>query len=244
MDTGRSRRSIAFILLVGLFVLGRIITSSNPIYTLLEPVVQAMSSLVRPVLIADPRYVDAPEGLSQFELQRLEQENAQLRTQLDQPATDQAHLRANVTLRNLHGFNKTLWLDKGSRHMVRVGDVVLSEQTLIGRVIEVYDRSAAVQVITDPEFTMTVKTNKDLHGLLRVDHGSVIVDLLPSKEQTGQLITSDGLDGFTPADYVVGRLAQEFGQTSDVFGTYHVELPYNPNDITQVEIRLTGGDDT
>lgn len=242
MNTGRFRQSMAVVILVALFALGRVVTSSNPVYDLIEPIVQVAGRLTRPLVISSAQPVESDQEQWQLERQLLRHENEQLRLQLAAANTNRSTLAANITLRDVYGFDKTIWLDKGTQDGVEIGDIVLFEQTLFGQISQVYDTSAAAQLIIDPDFTMTVTVGDGLHGLLKIDHGSVVVDLLPSKDQFDQLIFSDGLDGRIPAGIAAGQLAQEIGQTGDVFGMYYVRLPYNPYDVTQVTIISSKGD--
>jgi rod shape-determining protein MreC len=82
--------------------------------------------------------------------QQLEVENATLRAQLDfVPGNTPRAITARVVADTGGAFFHSLLINAGARHFVRRGQAVVSHGGLVGRVVEVGDRSARVLLLTD-----------------------------------------------------------------------------------------------
>ena len=82
--------------------------------------------------------------------QQLEVENATLRAQLDFiPEAEPRAITARVVADTGGAFFHSLLINAGAQHFVRRGQAVVSQGGLVGRVVEVGDRSARVLLLTD-----------------------------------------------------------------------------------------------
>jgi rod shape-determining protein MreC len=223
--------------MVALFAVGRVVTDTNPLYRLGEPLLARLNALAA-ALDVSRAHTMSPSDVNAFELQTTQEENEQLRRQLALPDRVADSVAAEVTLRSANGFDKTVWINQGSQAGVTDSAAVLADGALIGLVERTYERSAMVRLVTDPTFRLTVASG-DLHGIMKVDHGSLIVDLLPSKDREGEAVISDGLDGVLPSGVPIGQLGPEFGDAGDVFGRYFVTVPVNPLDVQTVAVVKT-----
>jgi len=79
-----------------------------------------------------------------------------------------------------------------------------------------------------------------LHGILKVSWGSLIVDLIPSKQLSGRMFATDGLDGLSP-DVEVGQFDKRISDDSTVFSSYNVSLPFNVYDVDVLSVILGNG---
>ncbi len=233
MDERRLRLYVSII--VGLFLLagGRIALESNPVYEALEPVLAKLDSFASEVALVDDEAASANTSLSnQNEL--LEAENERLRSELG-VKLERKTQPAEVTRRELTGFAKAVWVNAGQLDGVAVGQTVVHKGTLFGEVEEVYDSTARVRTVLDPDFRATVVID-DQQGVLKVVHGSLIVDLVPTKMLAGRPVKTDGLDNQLEANLYIGTTDEEIASDSDVFGAYNILLPYSVFDVRFVEI--------
>lgn len=233
MDERRFRFHIAVILGLLLFAGLRVAADSNPVYEFAEPVLaplQSFSSDVR--LGGDP--ADTPNEAVRAENSTLRAENDQLRTALGL-ATDEPLVRAEVTRRDVLGFRKFVWVNVGTDDGVQHGQTVLHNGALFGTVRDVYGSSAVVQTILDPDFRATVRVQGE-QGILKVAYGSLLVDLIPSKDLAGGSIETNGLDSQHTAGVPVGRVGSLVSDAASVFGAYNVLLPYSLYDVDLIEI--------
>jgi rod shape-determining protein MreC len=141
--------------------------------SLFAPLQEAASAVTRPVV----GFIDALSDLAS-----LRRENETLRNQvaeLEQQAqqfdsikSEYEHLQelnnlevpgelptvvARVQSPGASSFDLAVWLNKGSDDAISVGDAVVDEQGLVGRVDLVFDTSARVRLLVDPNFSVWVR---------------------------------------------------------------------------------------
>lgn len=238
MDERRFRLYVSTIAVLFLFTLGRVLTDTNPIYSALEPVIGWLDEISSDITLTQHETSTPNETLA-AKNSLLEDENSQLRKQLNVQEQDDT-VNAEVTRRDLLGFRKDVWVGAGKTQGVLVGQTVTVDGSLFGVVEEVFESSARIKTIIDPDFRATVSIGND-HGVMKIEYGSLIVDLVPSKELSGQTIVTDGLDAAVLANVYVGLLGAQVSDNSEVFGSYSVDLPNSIFEARFVDIHLEGG---
>jgi rod shape-determining protein MreC len=164
------------------------------------PIVAAQSFASRAVIPFERALSDAGAAVSGFvgsiaELERLRADNQSLRAQNDALTAENVRLReqltaaqqeaklgqiaatlpyetvpAQVIARDPAGFVRTLTIDAGSEQGVAVGNVVVAEQGLVGRVTAVYATYSRVLPITDSGSSVVATVQRTrasgiVHGL-------------------------------------------------------------------------------
>jgi len=107
------------------------------------------------------------------------------------------------------GDQSSYQISKGSEDGVRVGDVVVVEKILLGRVVSVDSFYSQVQLIGHPESSIPVKTSLRSVGLLNGGGGSILrlEQVLPSTPlEVGDRIFTSGLNSGYPADLYIGKV--------------------------------------
>lgn len=241
MDDQRLRLSVSVIVISALVALARVITHTNPVYDVIEPIVAPLEKLSSSLVSYSSSNVTGnDDAASKQRILELEDENSQLRNELALKNQTIQTTSAEVTRRDLTPYNQQVWLNVGAKDGVAEGNAVTAGGSLFGRVITVYDDSSVVELLTHPDSTTTIVVNSNLHGIQVIEYGSVIADLIPSESASGMLVQTDGLDGRYPAGIPIGILGAEITQTDNSYGQYAILLPYNPVDVRLVEV-LTGG---
>lgn len=123
---------------------------------------------------------------------------------------------AEVIAREGAPWSRTITLDKGSSHGVRLNAAVLSATGVVGRVIAVGPRASRVQLILDGQAGVGVRIERSrVTGILVGQPGmptAVTGDLgmkyVPSLADVvvGDVVVTSGLDRLYPAGLVVGRV--------------------------------------
>jgi rod shape-determining protein MreC len=156
------------------------------------------------------------------EIERLRQDNATLRADVDRLTLENVQLReaafgaqqsaklndvaltlpfatvqATVIARDPSNILATLVLGVGTDHGVKVGHVVVSDQGLVGRVSEVGSNYAKVLLITDPSSTLSALVEGSrATGIVRGQNGdSLTMDWILQTEavKPGDVVVSAGL---------------------------------------------------
>ncbi len=141
--------------------------------TLFSPVQRLATAVARPVA----GFIDGVSDIAGLrdEVDRLRRENAELRNQLLDVATlenqlaelqqindleppgELATITARITSSSPTGFDQIRWIDKGSDQGIAIGQAVLDEDGLVGRVDFVAAGSARVRLLTDPRLGVGVR---------------------------------------------------------------------------------------
>jgi len=140
--------------------------------TLFAPLQDMASAVTRPVV----GFIDALSDIASLreENETLRLDNEQLRAQLDQLASIEAeleHLRelneleapqnlptvpARIASLGSSTFDHVRYINKGSDDGISLGDAVIDERGLVGRIDLVLDRRARVRLILDPNVEVAV----------------------------------------------------------------------------------------
>ena len=177
------------------------------------------------------------------EIERLRADNAALRADVDRLTLENVQLReaafaaqqaaklgelaktlafqsvaAPVIARDPSNILATIVLGAGSEGGIKVGDIVVSEQGLVGRISEVGTNYSKVLLITDPSSTLSALVEGSrATGIVRGQYGdSLIMDWLlqTEKVRVGDVVVTAGLGlgdqlrSLYPKGLVVGRVVQ------------------------------------
>jgi rod shape-determining protein MreC len=193
--------------------------------TLFSPLQEAASAVTRPVV----GFIDALSEIASLreENEELRLENEQLSAQIQQYAALEAELAHLMEINDLDipgelptvtariespgssSFDKVLFINKGAGDGITAGDAVVDEQGLVGRVDLVFDNSARVKLIIDPNVTVNVRddlTNQT--GLLTGDNERLILRIFGAKDpvlENSVVVTSGSR---FPPGIVVGTVTE------------------------------------
>ena len=113
---------------------------------------------------------------------------------------------SRVKYRYVYEYSNTLTIFKGSKNNVNVGDVVLTNNGLVGIINKTYDYYSVVSLITNKKSNISVKIN-DAVGVLKMDEGKVVVTSINNYKNinVGDEIYTSGL-GNLPDNIYVGKV--------------------------------------
>jgi rod shape-determining protein MreC len=178
-----------------------------------------------------------------------EKEADNLRKELDlnQTLTSYEKLTANVITRSPDTWQDMLVVDKGSADGVEVNMAVMSQQGLVGRVIQVSKVSSKVELLTSTNqtqnhFPLRISSEGgDSFGLLnRYDEEkqAFVVNQLTGTAQLkkGDVVQTSGLGGNSPADLYVGTVEGETENKTGLNREVYVKPAAQMYDISVVTI--------
>ncbi len=149
------------------------------------------------------------------ELKKLAWENEALKDQLN--VEDSPVLGEDLFLVNIMGnpsdlTRSSVLIDRGSSQGVRVGDVILRGNVLVGRVQETLETRSVVSLATSPNMIITVfDLDSGTEGVAVGRYGMYVdmTRILPSEEiHMGDTVVTSGKDGLFPFGLVVGRVTE------------------------------------
>lgn len=193
--------------------------------TLFSPLQEAASAVTRPVV----GFIDALSEIASLreENDELRTENEQYRAQIQQFASTEAELQHLMEIHDLEvpgelpsvvariespgssSYDLVLFISKGAEDGISVGDAVVDEQGLVGRVDLVFDNSARVKLVIDPNVTVNVRDElTGQTGLLTGDNERLILRVFGADEpvQEGSVLVTSG--SRFPPGIVVGTVTE------------------------------------
>ncbi len=194
--------------------------------TLFSPLQEVASAVTRPVV----GFIDALSDIASLreENDALRLENESLRSevqQFDSVQSELEHLRelndvqvsgdlpsvlARIGSAGSSAFDLARWIDKGSNDGISIGDAVIDEHGLVGRIDLVFDGSARVRLILDPNVTVAVRdTVTNQAGTVTGNNEEALVLRVFDAEdpaRAGSVVVTAG--SRFPAGIVVGTIAE------------------------------------
>lgn len=173
-------------------------------------------------------------------------ENARLRKQLSETEgmlSQEKHL--DPTTYNLLparpiGISRYLKIDKGVSSGVKSGEAVVFNDNYIGKIVTVGEKSANIQLLTDPDSKVAAFSQGlegKAKGVLVGQFGSeILFDKILHEEKinNGDLVYSEGTEGFLPRGLILGKVSQVSEQETQIFKQAKVQPNFDIRDLELV----------
>ena len=163
------------------------------------------------------------------------QQNAQQASELAQLSgiyTRPLQLPGSVQLAGIVGIDNNplrhiFVINKGAREGVYVGQTVLDNAGIMGQVINVFDRTARIMLLSDKQHAVSVKIQRTGQRAILSgtgDSSSLELQFLPNTAdiQVGDKIVTTGLDGRFMPGFMVGRVSHVEHQNQQEFAQVQV----------------------
>lgn len=135
--------------------------------------------------------------------------------------TDQDLVTADVIARDTSGYLRYVIINRGARDGIAVGNPVINEQGLVGRVERAAATSAWVRLAIDQDsainaFLQNARAEGTVIGQLQ---GGLRMELIPQAAvvEPGDLVLSSGLGGTFPANILIGQITSVRRQQAALF---------------------------
>ncbi len=143
--------------------------------------------------------------------QELMDENKRLKNLLNLKETRRDIIAiAKVIKKGSNKFVKTIWIDKGLNDGIKINMPVITYRGLIGKVIYTADNFSEVILLTDPNFSASVRLERTRVEAVLSGTGLNICVLkyLPLEEEVliGDRLATSGTDGIFPEGIMVGAV--------------------------------------
>lgn len=145
-----------------------------------------------------------------MELERLKRQNRQLKEELDfVQGTNRETVTTGVVNYDPDQTRDAIRINAGGDHDIARGMPVVAQSALVGRVTDVSARTAEVVLVTDTTFRALAVVESGPEGILKGQiGGGLVLQQLPGDPdiETGDIVTTSGLDGTYPAGLLVGMV--------------------------------------
>ncbi|TSC63787.1 MAG: Uncharacterized protein G01um101493_329 [Microgenomates group bacterium Gr01-1014_93] len=186
------------------------------------------------------------------QLAQLLSENAKLRRNLsetqslvEQQETLDPRVYNLVSARPI-GLDRYLKIDKGFKDGIRQSQAVIFKDNFLGRIITVSEKSANVMLSEDPDSKLSAfSINKagKAKGILSGNFGSeILFEKILHEEpiEAGDLVYSEGTEGFLPRGLVLGRVSEVLSKETQVFKSAKIMSVFDLRDLELVFIIKEG----
>ena len=182
------------------------------------------------------------------QIEELQKEVTELKSTLDLNATlsEYSYVNATVVNRNIGYWYNSLVIDKGSKNGIREGDAVITNQGLIGKIINVSNFSSTVKLLTSDDISnkISIKITSDdgkYYGLLIgydiKENLYNIEGITDSNEiEEGDMVSTTGLTDYFPSGILIGTVSKVVKDEYDLNSIIEVEPSVSFDDISIVTI--------
>jgi rod shape-determining protein MreC len=165
------------------------------------------------------------------QVEQLTMENAQLRQLLDLRAQSAGPVKAvQVLYDTADPYARRVVVDRGQLSGIVQGSAVIDTAGVVGQVTRVYPLVSEVTLLTDRDQSIPVMNTRTgsrhvASGDPSTLGGSLNLKFVPSGMdiQTGDLLTTSGIDGVYPAGLHVGRVVRIDRRVESTFARVHAE---------------------
>jgi rod shape-determining protein MreC len=156
---------------------------------------------------------------------------------------------ARVSVRKMSGWWQQMTIRKGYNNRLQVGNGVIYNKGIIGRLINVDSRSAEIEIITNPNFRIVAHFENDTRPVTFQGNGidlggqpngivlDVPYDIVPKNGEHLQLITSS-LGGNFPHGMPIGSVYKLEGAEDGLFKTGKVVIDRSINEVLEVTLLI------
>ena len=138
-------------------------------------------------------------------------------------------------------YGKYIIIDLGAKNGIEKNQaVIVSGGILIGKIIEVFDNSSKVMLITSSDssinsITQTTRANGAVKGKYAT---GVKLEMINQNEELipGDLVITSGLESKIPKGLIIGKISNIEESANEVFKTAHLDLFVNFNRIEEIFI--------
>ncbi len=140
------------------------------------------------------------------------------------------------------GISRYLKIDKGLLDGIKIGEAVVFNENLIGKIILTQEKSSSVELLNDPDSKIAAFSQGlegKAKGILLGQFGTeIILDKILHEEkiQVGDLVYTEGTEGNFPRGLILGRVSEVSEQQNQVFKSAKVTPVFNISDLDLVFI--------
>jgi len=198
----------------------------------LQAKIQELNKRISTLTVANSQYLE------------MDAENKKLRDALNFLSTNNFKaVTARIIAKQVQvNDNSDLVIDRGSRDGLTPGlGVVNEEGIIVGKIVNVKDTSATVclTISSDCQLAAMIQNGTKTQGVTAGDLGLTIkMNYIPQLEKIaiGDMIVTSGLSDNIPRGLLIGKIAQVYNASNEVWQTATIEPLLNLDNLTIVSV--------
>lgn len=148
---------------------------------------------------------------------------------------------ARVNFRNPNNLYKRFFIDLGRKDGMKKNMIVLSGETLIGKIGKVYDDYSVIDMITGENFNVSAVTENNMLGIIKgndTEEGSLYFE--PNTFQdtinVGEKVYTSGISDIYPKGLYIGEIVEIDDTEGEIFRSIKVENKVDVLNLMEVLI--------
>ena len=151
-------------------------------------------------------------------------------------------INARIILKDPYHLYSSFLIDTGSNKGIKKGMLVVGENAIVGRIIDVYPSFSRVRTVESPRlsFGAVVRRTREL-GVVNGGRRGMTLSYLSinSDIKVGDQIITSGTTDITPAGLYIGSVTEVIKREKDEELEVRIELPRDLNRMENVRVILT-----
>lgn len=201
--------------------------------------------------IFEARFAAKENKALKDQLAQVISENASLQRRLSEVSSivTQEHFldpqKYNLIAARPIGLDRYLKVDQGVDHGLRVGQAVVYKDNYIGKLTQVLAKASSILLLTDPDSKLaafSINTEGNAKGVITGQFRTEITMeqiLHEEKIEPGDLVYSEGTEGFLPRGLVLGEVTEIIDEKNQPFKKAKVKPVF---DIRELELVFVIGE--
>lgn len=148
---------------------------------------------------------------------------------------DENSVEAIVIKKEIANFKRESLINKGKSDGIKVGDNVLHQGYLYGKIVQVGTDWSRVQIISDPNFRSAAQTDTS-QGVIENSGGSIVYALVNKNSLENKLVTTSGIGGEYVPGLKIGFTDKSIRSDDTNFATYSIILKFNTLQVREVQV--------
>lgn len=180
------------------------------------------------------------EKLREYEVVKAENEKLKDFMNLKNKYSDYQTVPAAIIEKSISNYDKTVIINSGEVDGVRVNMPVISEDGLVGYIIEVNKKTAKVQLITDTASTVSGNISTAESSILlkgQLDKNDMVkASYIPTEATVlqGDEVYTSGIGGIYPKGILIGKIKEVINTKNESDRYANVETSVNFNKLINV----------
>ena len=180
------------------------------------------------------------EKLREYEVVKAENEKLKDFMNLKNKYSDYQTVPADIIEKSISNYDKTVIINSGEVDGVRVNMPVISEDGLVGYIIEVNKKTAKVQLITDTASTVSGNISTAESSILlkgQLDKNDMVkASYIPTEATVlqGDEVYTSGIGGIYPKGILIGKIKEVINTKNESDRYANVETSVNFNKLINV----------
>lgn len=175
---------------------------------------------------------------------RLQEENKRLRDILGIKEEKKINLRvAKINFRNPSNLYVRFYINQGKKDGIKKNMIVLSGETLIGKIGRVYDDYSIVDMVTSENFNVSAMTESQMLGIIKgsdEDDGTLYFEANTFQNSivVGEKVYTSGISEIYPKGLHIGKVSEIDNSDGEIFRSIKVKNDVDILNMTEVLILM------